>query len=412
MRMRSPARAGLVIVLLASALAGRATAETVHGRVTFVGTLGDEQQPDGSRQARFRFRFSESSCGTTDGLWTKAWTGGNWTAWQLVSPAPLASKPAAVARAGIIGLFALGTDNHIYTTTWDGTRSPGWTVMGAELFSSGPAVAKQSDSRIDLFARGMADNALWWNTWTGTWSGWSRVSTFPISSDPAAVSWGPGRIDVFARGMDNGMYQLVWNGSWSPTWQPLGGVFSSGPGVASWAPGRLDVFGRGTDNALWTSSWNGVAWSGWTPVAPQPAPQPIASDPAAVSVQFNRVDIFARRPDNQLHTFVLEGTGRSGWTSLGPERFGSGPAVAAVGYRTDLFVRGAERTDRWFHVTSGKMDGAFEHNQANFRNAYNTLLSALLARTVTSVQIDGVPGCDETQVQTFALDRAQIGLYP
>ena len=58
MRMRSPARAGLVMVLLAGALPGRATAETVHGRVTFVGTLGDEQQPDGSRQARFRFRLS------------------------------------------------------------------------------------------------------------------------------------------------------------------------------------------------------------------------------------------------------------------------------------------------------------------------------------------------------------------
>ena len=68
MRMRSPARAGLMIVLLACALPGRVMAETVRGRVTFVGTLGDEQQPDGSRQARFRFRLSESSCGTTGGL--------------------------------------------------------------------------------------------------------------------------------------------------------------------------------------------------------------------------------------------------------------------------------------------------------------------------------------------------------
>ena len=193
-----------------------------------------------------------------------------------------------------------------------------------------------------------------------------------------------------------------------PQWSALGiETFSSRPTVTAWANNRRDLFARGINNALWTSSRDGATWSPWRQVSPTP----IASDPAAVSVQSNRVEVFARGLDNTMQTITWDGTQWSAWTGLGDERFTGGPGVTSDG-QIDLFARGSARTDRWFHVTSGRMDGAFEHNAPNLRNAYSTLLTALLARSVTGVQIDGVPSCDWTQGQTFPLERAQIGIYP
>lgn len=65
--------------------------------------------------------------------------------------------------------------------------------------------------------------------------------------------------------------------------------------------------------------------------------------------------------------------------------------------------------DRWVHVRSGRMDGAFAHNSANLRNAYDTLLNAFL--TSKNVQVDGVPNCTTTGVQTLDLWKGNIGMY-
>lgn len=65
--------------------------------------------------------------------------------------------------------------------------------------------------------------------------------------------------------------------------------------------------------------------------------------------------------------------------------------------------------DRWLHVRSGRMDGAFAHNAANLKNAYSTVMTSLLTGKI--IEIDGVPGCDAAQVQTINLWQAAIGLY-
>jgi hypothetical protein len=301
----------------------------------------------------------------------------------------------------------------MYTGSWDPTQGSwsGWSLVGndgASSFKSGPAAAfEPGNNWVHLFARGM-DDALWINQWRGAWSGWSRLGGV-LSSDPAAASWGQNRLDVFVRGTDNRIWGMFWDGTAWSSFAPLGAeTFTSGPGVSSWGPGRLDVFARRSDNALYTNAWNGTGWTGWQ----RASPTPIDSDPAAVSGIFSRVDVFVRGTDGQLRTIARDGSQWTGWTSLGLDRLASGPAAVASGNQVHLFVRAGAHTDRWFHVTSGRMDGAVQHNGANFRNAYNTLLSALLAHTVVKVQIDGVPDCDETQVQTFPLERAQIGVYP
>lgn len=64
-------------------------------------------------------------------------------------------------------------------------------------------------------------------------------------------------------------------------------------------------------------------------------------------------------------------------------------------------------TERWITIKSGRMDGQFAHNSANFRNAFSLLMAAFLSGK--SVQIDGVPNCNAGN--TISLWSSQVGMY-
>ncbi len=64
---------------------------------------------------------------------------------------------------------------------------------------------------------------------------------------------------------------------------------------------------------------------------------------------------------------------------------------------------------RWVHVRSGRMDDAFAHNSANFKNAYSTVMTSFLSGT--TIEVDGAPNCDAAKIQTVNLWSAGIGLY-
>jgi hypothetical protein len=308
----------------------------------------------------------------------------------------------------------LGSDQHIYWINWDGSQWSGWTVVpGPQTFGTGPAVASRGANFLDLFARGGADT-LETNVWNGTsWQGWRQVSPVLILSDPAAVARGANRMDVFATQSGDTMNQIPWTGSWAPSWTTIpAGQLSSGAAVVDvgrLASDRMDVFARGMDNTLYTSVSSGGTWpSGW----PQVSPETIASKPAAVSLRLTETELFVRRDDNRMYTLVWAGSRVPSWTPLGDEKFSGGPAAVSAGGAVHLFARGRARAERWVHVRSGRIDDASSHNAVNFRNAYNTVLSGLLASTVTRLFIYGIPNCEETQVQTMDLPRATIGLAP
>jgi hypothetical protein len=69
----------------------------------------------------------------------------------------------------------------------------------------------------------------------------------------------------------------------------------------------------------------------------------------------------------------------------------------------------AAEADRWIHIRSGRMDNIFTHNSVNMRNAYSTLMSALLSGK--DVQIDGLPNCSTTNVIDMDLWTGQVGLF-
>ena len=71
---------------------------------------------------------------------------------------------------------------------------------------------------------------------------------------------------------------------------------------------------------------------------------------------------------------------------------------------TDLVAK-----DRWLVIRSGRTDGLLSHNGINMRNAYSTLMAAMLSGK--SVQIDLIPNCSTTNVIFVDLWAAQIGMF-
>ncbi|MDH5178105.1 MAG: hypothetical protein OEZ39_16490 [Gammaproteobacteria bacterium] len=84
---------------------------------------------------------------------------------------------------------------------------------------------------------------------------------------------------------------------------------------------------------------------------------------------------------------------------------------ATFRFKVSQSICGNDKTpkDRWIVVRSGRMDGVFIHNMANFRNAYNTVITLLLSGK--NLQLDNVPSCDASKTQTVNLWGAWIGIF-
>jgi GH25 family lysozyme M1 (1,4-beta-N-acetylmuramidase) len=126
-----------------------------------------------------------------------------------------------------------------------------WKSLGGKL-SSAPALAKNQDGRLEVFARG-TDGALWhtWETAPGAaWSAWSSLGG--IVYDPTAASDKDGRLEVFVRGSDGKLYknrQTAPNAGWED-WTGMGAKMEGGAGVGRNADGRLEVFVQAPDGSV------------------------------------------------------------------------------------------------------------------------------------------------------------------
>lgn len=63
----------------------------------------------------------------------------------------------------------------------------------------------------------------YYTTTSGSWSGFTPISSTSVGSGPAVSSWRANRLDVFARGTDGAMKHSWYDGSWHD-WESLGGV--------------------------------------------------------------------------------------------------------------------------------------------------------------------------------------------
>lgn len=213
------------------------------------------------------------------------------------------------------------------------------------VLTSGPALTSWSQTRADLFGRGL-DGALWhaFRTSTG-WSDWQYLGgRITDQTGPAAVAWGPNRIDVFVEGVDRQLWHLWWDGaSWS-SWQPLGGILTDGPAVASQAAGRLDVVVAGSDSAIYHMWWAGSSWSGWERLGGT-----TYSAPAIAAWGPGKLDVFVAGTDPRLFTQQLwhawwDGSRWAGWEPLGGSMLTSPAAASSATGELDVVAPGADGT--------------------------------------------------------------------
>jgi hypothetical protein len=373
--------------------ANRAAVTTV-GRAAPV--VANDELPSGSPgpvvSAVVRDRNAMDIFGVDAGrrIYTAAWkpdhTDG-WHRWAQLKgglAAPGTSVYGVSRQTDQLDVFAVGTDNKVYSAAWNpsnGTQWAGWWRIGDLTVApntSVHAVASVSANEIYIFAVG-SDRKVYTATWrpsTG-WAAWTRLdgTTVRANTTVFGVYRSGGYLDIF--GVDTNA-DIAWarflpgaGGGWQP-WQVLGmgsWTVTAGSGVfpVSRSPNKIDVFtvarsgGFLIDDVI-TSSWNlsatGDRWSALSAVGDARA-RPGSTVFAAVR-RPNFIDVFAVKASGKVITASSDnGAAYQGWWQVGTMTAAPGTSVyGAVRDRDHLDVFGIDAgtgtyTAAWEPGTSG-----------------------------------------------------------
>jgi len=168
------------------------------------------------------------------------------------------------ARAPGGGMPGSSNDWYLRQLTWDNGWSQWKDVPGIIRITPGGgfSAASWGVGRIDLFAIDVTGNLChrWYanSQWNGPASAptaWENLGAPPAGlfqgASPSAASWAENRIDVFALGAsDSALWHIWYDGQWHP-WESLGGFLQAPPGAVAWTEGHLDVFSTAQDFNLW-----------------------------------------------------------------------------------------------------------------------------------------------------------------
>jgi hypothetical protein len=136
-------------------------------------------------------------------------------------------------------------------------------LSGAIRSNSDPAVAVNSDGRLEVFVIG-SDNKLYhkWQNSPGSSSSWtvhqSLEGNVRADSNPAVAVNSDGRLEVFVIGPQNALYHKWQTSPGSSTWTAwtsLGGSISGSPAVIQNQDGRLEAFVVGESNNALFHKW-------------------------------------------------------------------------------------------------------------------------------------------------------------
>ena len=151
--------------------------------------------------------------------WQTAAGSSTWSGWSPLEGGIKSNTSPAVARNsdGRLEVFVVGTNNALYhkwqtaagsSSSWSAYQ---WLAGGIKSNTS-PAVARNSDGRLEVFVVG-TNNALYhkWQTAAGssTWSSWESLNVVStgIANSPALAINSDGRLEAFVIGSgDNGLW--------------------------------------------------------------------------------------------------------------------------------------------------------------------------------------------------------------
>jgi hypothetical protein len=159
-------------------------------------------------------------------------------------------------------IVARGTNQsiqYIYQQSPNGGWSTWNTLAQAYSFKGQPAIGRNEDGHMEVFARGI-DN-LMWHSWlplngNSNWAGWSTINGNSIfGGSPAVVLDQRNDLEVFALYNTNAMYEISQsspNQGWG-AWNALDSTrsYSATPAAMRNSDGTLDIITFGADNNIW-----------------------------------------------------------------------------------------------------------------------------------------------------------------
>ena len=240
--------------------------------------------------------------GSDNAVWMLSAPDGQWVSLG----GQIFGDPSAVNRGGIVHVFGLGTDDHIYTNVITNSVPSGWAQIGNSNigFVGSPRAFSRSSTTIDLFATDEHGLLEWLSFSTST--GWSSPSGTPSTPNfyhfaPVGVSsWGTNQLDII---INNGsrVSHRGWSGSWgtSEAITPLQSGPLGTPAVASWGTGRLDAFVTDTQNKLF-HAYKTSTTGQWNADVNSPMRSDAVGDPVVVSRGSSELDVFYRTTAGSL----------------------------------------------------------------------------------------------------------------
>ena len=151
-------------------------------------------------------------------LWHLNWDGSTWSVWEPLGGALSASPAVASWGADRLDVIARGIDHSIWHMAWQGAWTA-WESLGGTSASS-PGADSFASNRIDIITQGL-DGGAWHQFWGGSgWSGWIEDVGGKLSSGPAVASEANSELDVVAAGQGVIPERLTYLHGWQ-LWQPL-----------------------------------------------------------------------------------------------------------------------------------------------------------------------------------------------
>jgi hypothetical protein len=231
--------------------------------------------------------------GTDGAIYQKTYANGSWSAWGSLGGYSTSAPAVEVRRGpeGYVDVAIKGGDNAIYFRTYvPGTGWSPWGSLGGNL-TSAPSLNSQSAGIVNVWARG-TDGHLYQQAWNGSqWIGWGSLDGGLVGA-PAGVSRAENVVNVYVRGTDNATHSRSWTAAtgWYPWAQLDPAPIESAPAAGGDGAGHEWVVARkdgGVAIKEWTGAWGSWSSLGAVAVPPPPAPAPTLANPQVGEVNFD-----------------------------------------------------------------------------------------------------------------------------
>ena len=338
---------------------------------------------------------------------------GSTTEWVSLGGFVSGEPAVAMNSDGRLEVFARGSDNSVWHRAQVSPGSASWSSWASlnQQTISDPAVGINTDGTMQVFVIG-TDHAIWQARQTSAgsanWSGWSSLGGQGVD-DPAVGTNADGRLEVFIHTASGSLWH-VWENSPSGSWaagDEIVGEVDRPPTVGRNSDGRLMVFVGDTDGKFWWIIQNSAgadSWSPWWCLLGGTASAPVVGTNAD-----SRLQLFAVQPDGSFWTSSQTTPGSYSWTdwsSLGNGVSGNPSVVRNADGRLEAFAR---RTDNsLYHMWQTSPGGAW----TGWASLGGALSGAPMAVVDSSGTVEAFAGGSDSGLWYIGASSGGAGLTP